>query len=50
MNNIIFILLSLFLLFSCQTTSIISGIDKDWDVGFFSNCQLPKNTISTIEN
>lgn len=27
----------------------MSGIDKDWDVGFYSNCQLPKNTISTIE-
>ena len=49
MNKIIFILLSLFLLSSCQTTGIMSGIDKDWDVGFYSNCQLPKNTISTIE-
>ena len=49
MNNILFILLSLFLLSSCQTTGYMSGIDKDWDVGFYSNCQLPKNTISTIE-
>ena len=47
-NYLIFIL-SLFLLSSCQTTGFISGIDEDWDVSFYSNCQLPKNSISTIE-
>ena len=49
MKFIIFILLSLFVLSSCQTTGFISGIDKEWNVSFYSNCQLPKNTISTIE-
>ena len=49
MKKIIFILISLCLLTSCQTTSFRSGIDKGWDVSFYSNCQLPENTINTIE-
>ena len=49
MNNIIFILLSLFLLSSCQTTSRIlntqSGYgnfhDDDWNETFYANAKLP---------
>ena len=33
----------------CQTTGLMSAIDKEWNVSFYSNCQLPKNSISTIE-
>ena len=49
MKYIVVIFLSLFLLSNCQSRGFISGTDKDWGVGFYSNCQLPKNTISAIE-
>lgn len=27
----------------------MSGIDKDWDVNFWNNCGLPKDSLKTIE-
>ena len=49
MNKIVLILISLFLVSSCKTTGFISGIDKEWNVSFYSNCQIPKNSIKTVE-
>ena len=45
----IFVILSFLILSSCQTTGGMKGIDKDWDVGFYDNCGLPKDTLKTIE-
>jgi hypothetical protein len=45
----IFVILSFLILSGCQTTGGMEGIDKDWDVGFYDNCGLPKETLKTIE-
>jgi hypothetical protein len=45
----IFVILSFLILSGCQTTGGMEGIDKDWDVGFYDNCGLPKDTLKTIE-
>ena len=42
-----FILLSLFVFSSCQTTQ--SGDGKFIDVQFYSNCSIPKNSITKIK-
>ena len=58
MNNIIFILLGLFLLSSCQTTGRLmnyhSGYgnykDDDWNESFYANARLPSsNSIKWIK-
>ena len=33
----------------CQTSDFIGDVVKEWNVNFYSNCQLPPNAISTIE-
>ena len=48
MRNI-FIIISLLILSGCQTTGLLSAIDKNWNVNFYSNCGLPKDSLKTIE-
>ena len=50
MKQPILISLSLFSFSGCQTSDFTGGVDKEWNISFYSNCQLPQNTISTIED
>ena len=45
----IFVILSFLILSGCQTTGGMEGIDKDWNVDFYDNCGLPKDSLKTIE-
>ena len=49
MKQPVLIPLSLFLFSGCQTSDFTGDVDKEWNVSFYSNCQLPQNAISTIE-
>lgn len=44
-----FIILTPIILTACQTTAHIAGVDKDWNVEFYSNCALSTNTIKTVK-
>jgi hypothetical protein len=46
MKNVLLII-NLIFLSGCQTTNF--GSDKDWNVSFYSNCQLPKNTLKIVQ-
>jgi len=47
-KSIILIIVSL-LLSSCQTTRFYDAIDKNWNVNFYDNCALPKDSVMTLE-
>lgn len=49
MKKLKLIPLSLFLFSGCQTSDSTGVVDKEWNLSFYSNCQLPLNAISTIE-